>query len=585
MSSPKSPPPRIDGFTYVEGIGGGGFADVFLFTQHSTGRGVAVKVLRAEHLSDHSLGQFETEARVMAGVSTHPYIVTIHDAGIATDGRPYLVMEHYPQPHFGRRAAGGHLPISEVLKVGVQVCSAVETAHRAGILHRDIKPANILTSAYGDPGLTDFGLAGVQSEEGLTSAAGVSYGFAAPEVVLDETATGSVSSDVYALGATTYALLSGRSPVHVPGGDNSTATLARRVASGEVQPLRREDLPRSLDHLLRSALSTRTQDRPSSAVDLAAALRDIEQELRLPPTPLVVTGGTAAASPTPSRVDPTGDATRRAPRVVHAHERPTPATNRGAGSPSAIAPTTASPVAHNPPSATRPDAATPESTMPDGATVARKIGRAGPVVPPPVGPEVTPADDATIARPRRGSTTSEEPPKPTGEATRADQEDQEAGVQRRKALAIGLGVAAIALVIVSVLFSRPGGRNDEAAPSTRPSTIPASTNLRVGAPQRVSVVTNPDGSLEVAWTPPEQDTAAAIKYMVFRSDLPDEETLATVQALSAQIPPGQEPNSGGTVCIKVQAQLGAEVANSNEVCTVGVPAAEPLEGETPTPNP
>lgn len=224
MSEPRSSPPLIEGYSHVKGIGGGGFADVFLYTQHSTGRGVAVKVLRAEHLSDQSLQQFETEARVMAGVSTHPFIVTIHDAGIANDGRPYLVMEMYPHPHFGKRARGGHLPLSEVLRVSVQICSAVETAHRAGIIHRDIKPANILTSDYGEPGLTDFGLAGVQGEDGLSTATAVSYGFAAPEVVNDPDATGSVSSDVYALGATIYNLLAGRTPDRDP----RTTSLPRR---------------------------------------------------------------------------------------------------------------------------------------------------------------------------------------------------------------------------------------------------------------------------------------------------------------------------------------------------------------------
>ena len=171
MSATKGPPPDIAGFTFAESIGRGGFADVFLYTQHSTGRAVAVKVLQAEHLSERSLRHFETEANVMAGVSAHPYIVTIHDAGVALDGRPYLVMEHYPQPHWGRRAAGGRLPLAEVLKATVQVASAVETAHQADIIHRDIKPANILTSAFGDPGLTDFGIAAVQSDGEMAAAA------------------------------------------------------------------------------------------------------------------------------------------------------------------------------------------------------------------------------------------------------------------------------------------------------------------------------------------------------------------------------------------------------------------------------
>src|SRR5690606_22381441 len=181
-------------------------------------REVAVKVLRAEHLSASSLRQFAIEADVMAQVSHHPSIVTIHTAGVAPDGRPYIVMEHYPKPHFGIRSRHGDLPVDEVLRVGVQVASAVETAHRAGILHRDIKPANILTSGYDRPGLTDFGISAGGSRPGSPSAGPpytptrLTLAYSSPEVFLEDEDGDTELSDVYSLCATIYSLLAGHSP-------------------------------------------------------------------------------------------------------------------------------------------------------------------------------------------------------------------------------------------------------------------------------------------------------------------------------------------------------------------------------------
>jgi serine/threonine protein kinase len=104
-----------------------------------------------------------------------------------------------------------------VLRTGIQVASAVETAHKAGILHRDIKPANILTSEYNRPGLTDFGIA--TSTIGGTEAEGLSIPWAPPEVV-NASAPPEVSADIYSLAATTYTLLAGRSPFELSSGSN-----------------------------------------------------------------------------------------------------------------------------------------------------------------------------------------------------------------------------------------------------------------------------------------------------------------------------------------------------------------------------
>lgn len=112
-----------------------------MYQQHRPKRQeFAIKVLRPDAVQGPAKEQFETEANIMASVSTHPNIVTIYDAFEADDGRPCIVMELYPKPNFSERYRSTQFSVADALRVGIQLSGAVETAHRAGILHRDIKP-------------------------------------------------------------------------------------------------------------------------------------------------------------------------------------------------------------------------------------------------------------------------------------------------------------------------------------------------------------------------------------------------------------------------------------------------------------
>ena len=277
--------PMLDGFTFVSWLGGGGFADVFLFDQHSPERRVAVKVLRDTVDDPEARVAFNAEANLMAKVSAHPNIVNIYGTGVSRDRRPYLVMEYYPSEHLGDRMKRAPLSVSDVLEVGIKIASAVEVAHQAGIFHRDIKPANILTSSYGEPGLTDFGISGSQTADSNDESAGYSPPYAPPEILADEMA-GDAQSDVYSLAATLWALLAGHSPFERPTGSNSKAEVIARGLNEPAPALPRGDVPSTFEHALRNALSKSRSDRPTSARSFALTLQAIERELGYQVTPL-----------------------------------------------------------------------------------------------------------------------------------------------------------------------------------------------------------------------------------------------------------------------------------------------------------
>jgi eukaryotic-like serine/threonine-protein kinase len=302
---PPSIPPVLAGFEPIELVGSGGYADVFLYEQLMPRRRVAVKVLVSDALAgDTQRRQFAAEANLMAKVSTHPYIVTIFQADVASDGRPYLVMEYYPGDNYLQRARREQFGVAEVLRVGVQVGSAVHTAHLAGILHRDIKPANILTSEFRRPGLTDFGIASAQGPD-VDETAGVSIPWSPPEA-LGSGELG-VAADVYSLAATLYHLLSGHSPYEVSGGDNGALALMSRIERGQVPRIGRPDVPASLERVLVQAMAKNPDNRPRTVVDFLWQLQGVEAELKLAVTPLELAdhGSAARVRPMPDDDDAT----------------------------------------------------------------------------------------------------------------------------------------------------------------------------------------------------------------------------------------------------------------------------------------
>lgn len=292
--------PVIPGFTFVEHLGSGGFADVFLYEQQWPRQRVAVKVVRPDvPLTDREKYLFTAEANAMARLADHPYIVSVITAGVTAEGgRPFLVMRYCPPPDLGVRVRSNPMSPMDAVSTGIKLASAIETAHRSGILHRDIKPSNVLVTSYHEPALTDFGIAGHMAEVEGDDDVRISYPWSPPEL-LDGRSNGSVASDVYSLGATIWHLLVGRSPFSIPSGDNSTRALSARILHAAPPATQRPDVPPALDRLLQQCLAKRPEHRPASALELARALQRIESAAGWARTSVAVEGDRPDAAVAP----------------------------------------------------------------------------------------------------------------------------------------------------------------------------------------------------------------------------------------------------------------------------------------------
>ncbi|MEV0110007.1 protein kinase [Nocardia sp. NPDC050799] len=251
------------GFSDAHEIGRGGFGVVYRCTQAGLDRIVAVKILTAG-LDQENRERFVREQRAMAQLTGHPNIVEVLQVGTTASGFPYLVMPYYPQGSVhGRIRSGGPLSMEETLRLGIKIAGAIETAHRLGILHRDIKPGNILITDYGEPALTDFGIARLAGS--FRTAAGAVAGspaFTAPEVLAGEEAT--PAGDVYGLGATLFAVLTGHAAFERHSGEQVVAQFLR-ITTQPVPNLRDDGVAEDLAQCVERAMARAPDQRPSAA--------------------------------------------------------------------------------------------------------------------------------------------------------------------------------------------------------------------------------------------------------------------------------------------------------------------------------
>ena len=222
--------PTIRGLSGWIPLARGGNTLVWEARQDLLSRPVAVKVYRPG-LAEGIYETFTREAGVAGRLSDHPGVVTVYDAGLLPDARPYLIME---------LCAGGSLtqwldPANvrsedQIRRVGMRVADALAGLHARGVLHRDVKPANILIDGFGRPRLADFGLAAVVGvEAAATDALRMTPAYAPPEAFTKTPAT--EAGDVFSLAATLYALLAGHPPRTSDAGD------LQSMVDGATQPI------------------------------------------------------------------------------------------------------------------------------------------------------------------------------------------------------------------------------------------------------------------------------------------------------------------------------------------------------------
>ncbi len=288
-------------------LGRGGYSEVYRAYQEQFDRWVAVKVLTFALTEDRARRRFLRECQVAGRLSTHPNIVTVYDAGLTPDGRPYISMELYERGSVADALrADGPQAVADALRVAIAVAGALETAHRAGVVHRDVKPANVLLAGYGPAALTDFGLSVVTERQEVSTGVDALTPYHAPPEVLERTTVTPVA-DVWSLASTTYAMLAGRAP-HQREEADSLASLLLRILQADIPPLARPDVPPLLGAVLRHALTRDPKARTPSALAFAEGLQDVQRELGLEVTePVIIpASGGGDETPVPSSATGTG---------------------------------------------------------------------------------------------------------------------------------------------------------------------------------------------------------------------------------------------------------------------------------------
>jgi serine/threonine-protein kinase PknK len=262
------------GFEDAVEIGHGGFGVVYRCVQSALARAVAIKVLSGA-LDHESMERFLREERAMGALSGHPNIVDVLQVDLTRTGRPYIVMPFHPRGSLDELIrCDGPAPWPDVVRLGIKLCGAVETAHRAGILHRDIKPANVLLTSYGEPQLTDFGVARVAGafETGNHTIIG-SPAFTAPEVLKGEPPT--PASDIYGLGATLFTALTGHAAFERRSGEK-VITQFLRITTEPIPDLRSQGIPPPVADAIEMSMAADPAQRPESAAGFGELLRAVE---------------------------------------------------------------------------------------------------------------------------------------------------------------------------------------------------------------------------------------------------------------------------------------------------------------------
>jgi serine/threonine protein kinase/formylglycine-generating enzyme required for sulfatase activity len=256
-------------YELIDVLGEGGMGIVYLAEQtHPIRRRVALKVIKLGVDSKRATARFESERQALA-LMDHPNIARVFEAGATEDGRLYFAMEHVAGRPIGEYCDQAKLSVNERVRLFAVVCDAVQHAHQKGIIHRDLKPSNILVATQGSdatPKIIDFGVARAMNqrltEHTMFTQLGVvvgSFRYMSPEQADCRLLEIDTRTDIYALGAVLYELLTGETPIDAP--------TIEQTGYAEVQRRIREEEPARMSELVR---------REGSAADAVAALRSTD---------------------------------------------------------------------------------------------------------------------------------------------------------------------------------------------------------------------------------------------------------------------------------------------------------------------
>ncbi len=265
---------QIPGYTLIKKINSGGMATVYLATQHSVGRTVALKIMKPSLDKDPEFHQrFQREATIIGQLS-HPNIIPIYDIG-RHEGFNYISMEFLSKGALDEKIAAG-ITTETALKITLGIAAALEHAHSKGYVHRDIKPENILFREDDSPVLTDFGIARtIKSKANMTQVGaviGTPY-YMSPEQAKGESSDG--RSDLYSLGVMLYEMLTGKRPFQA---DSSLALGIKHIHEQAPKlPLNLFALQPVLDKLL----AKKPEQRYQKARELIDALEPIANNTSL----------------------------------------------------------------------------------------------------------------------------------------------------------------------------------------------------------------------------------------------------------------------------------------------------------------
>jgi serine/threonine-protein kinase len=272
---------KIGRYEIQEELGRGGMATVFKAYDPHFERTVAVKVLPREFLHEPEFrARFVREAKTVAALE-HPAIVPVYDYG-EDDGQPFLVMRLMPGGSLAERIQEGPISTEETATILKRIGSALDQAHRQGVIHRDLKPSNILFDQFGEAYLADFGIVHVSSSTAALTASGSLVGtpaYMSPEQVYGDKALDG-RSDIYALGVILFQMLTGGVPF-------SADTPARMMMKHVMDPVpaiheKRPDLPSDYDKVITKAMAKDREARFPTATELSTAVTDATRKMKRP---------------------------------------------------------------------------------------------------------------------------------------------------------------------------------------------------------------------------------------------------------------------------------------------------------------